>query len=445
MAIDLQVPARICAGLGRRLRNDRPLRVAVGVLGGSVLAYLTLCVALPPGLVDLNIYRLEGAAIRYDWDLYGDLPGVHGLATYPPFAAIVFVPVSLLSLQVVSVLFVALTLLTTVYVCVASARLAGAGDDALRAGLLLAAAGLWSEPVFKTLGYGQINVLILALILWDFTLPSTSRWRGAGVGLATAIKVTPGIFIVYLLVTRRWRMAATAAATFAGSLAVSLVVNPSATWAYWTQHLHDPLRVGRLENSVNQSVRGALVRLDHSRDSSLAELGFVVLVLVGGITCAAIAYRVLGDSWGLPAAAVAGLLTSPISWSHHWVWYLPVAALLWYQARRWLIPAAVVFQSYAVWAVPHGRSRELALSGIQVALSNWYVYLGLLFLALVAVRARSASRRQRNDADHRVPRDRVDQVAGKRYLMMILKTSPRRIVSTARFAQLRSKVTPLTR
>ena len=146
------------------------------------------------------------------------------------------------------------------------------------------------------------------------------------------------------------------------------MVDPGATWAFWTRHLFDLDRTGRLENSLNQSVRGWLVRAGHTRDTGTLELVLVALVLVAGLVCAVLAHRRLGDAWGLPAAAVTGLLISPISWSHHWVWCIPIVALLWFEARPFVVPALAVFCSYAVWVVPHGGQVELHLTGLQVAL-----------------------------------------------------------------------------
>jgi len=83
---------------------------------------------------------------------------------------------------------------------------------------------------------------------------------------------------------------------------------------------------------------------------------------------------------------VTGLLTSPISWTHHWVWCIPVATLLWFRARVWLIPTVAIFWSYTVWLVPHGRPKELHFTALQIALSGSYVFFGLAFLALTAWR-----------------------------------------------------------
>jgi hypothetical protein len=106
------------------------------------------------------------------------------------------------------------------------------------------------------------------------------------------------------------------------------------------------------------------------------------------------AYRELGDRWGLPACAVASLLAAPISWTHHWVWCVPIGLLLWREARGWAV-TVVVFWTYAVWAVPHTSSRELSFSPWQIGLSMWYVAFGAVFLALtlgLAVRERAEQR-----------------------------------------------------
>ena len=372
---------------GRDLRTAR----AVAVVGLSVVVWsLVQVLVVRPPLTDLWVYRAEGAALLAGDDLYGPLAGVHGVSTYPPFAALLFVPAALVPTTVLAAASVLGNLALLLVVSWQSVRLAGCGRAGTApAACVLSAVALWSEPVLMSLSYGQVNLLVLALVLWDLNQRPGSALRGAGIGIAASIKVTPGIFIVYLLLTGRVRAAATAAGTFVAAAAVSALVDGGATWRYWTRHLFDLDRVGRLENSANQSVRGWLVRAHHTRDALPSEALLVLAVLVVGLVCAVLAERRLGDRWGGLAAGVTGLLVSPVSWSHHWVFCVPVVALLWFQARAWVVPALAVFWSYAVWAVPHGHSVELALDGWQVALSGPYVVLGLGFLALTASRARS--------------------------------------------------------
>jgi alpha-1,2-mannosyltransferase len=175
------------------------------------------------------------------------------------------------------------------------------------------------------------------------------------------------------------------------TIGVTALVSADATWGYWTHHLFDFSRMGRLENAANQSVRGWLVRLHHSRDTPSVEMLLVLAVLVVGLAVAVLAHRRLGDAWGLPAAALTGLLVSPISWSHHWVWCIPILAVLWWQARAWVIPTLFVFWTYAVWLVPHGDSVELDLNRLQVAWSGAYAIFAIGFLVLTAARTRASS------------------------------------------------------
>lgn len=79
------------------------------------------------------------------------------------------------------------------------------------------ALALWLEPVFQTLLFGQINLALACLVLAGLTRPSGARWKGAAVGVAAGIKLTPALFIAYLLLRGRHREAGTAAAAFAGT------------------------------------------------------------------------------------------------------------------------------------------------------------------------------------------------------------------------------------
>ena len=156
--------------------------LAVPSLLGYVVFELTLDT---PSFVDLWVYRAEGLAVRDGLDLYGPLPGVHGVNTYPPFAALLFVPATFISITGLKVLSVVANLALLFVVSWQSVRrVRGAGPRTAVAGCALAAVALWTEPVITTISYGQINLLLLALVLWDFNLPPDSRLRGVGVGLA---------------------------------------------------------------------------------------------------------------------------------------------------------------------------------------------------------------------------------------------------------------------
>lgn len=371
--------------------NRPPARlVTVSIAVLAVLAYLGVRVLTHPASYDLTVYRAEGLAVRDGLDLYGPLPAVPSLATYPPFAGMMFVPLSVLGLSLLHAVGLAVNLVLVYVVGYLSLRLVG-GPSGSRAVVVAGSAALFAEPALTSLRFGQINLALLALVLWDFT-HVRHRCAGVGIGLAAGFKVTSVIFIPYLWFTGRYRAACTATVTFAGTVLLSAVALPGACWRYWTQLLFDVGRVGRVENAANQTLRGMFVRMDHTRSISAGETLIIGVALAVGLCCAVLAHRRLDDAWGVPACAVSGLLAAPIAWTHHWVWCVPIAVLLWQRARRW-VPAVAVFWSYAVWVVPHADRVELHFSILQIAASNWYVLFGLSFLAGTArMAARSASR-----------------------------------------------------
>ena len=185
---------------------------------------------------------------------------------------------------------------------------------------------MWLEPVWTTLRYGQIDIVIATLILYDLSRPEASRWKGAAIGLATGLKLTPAIFILYLLLRRSYRAAAVALTVFAATVLVGFVVVPRDSGEFWGGAFIDPRRVGRIENAANQTLRGAVARLLHSTNVEFWWLLIAAFVGVGGMLLAARAGRRGDDVQGFSVCALTGLLISPISWSHHWV--LAIAALL---------------------------------------------------------------------------------------------------------------------
>ncbi|MFE2871741.1 glycosyltransferase 87 family protein [Embleya sp. NPDC059259] len=411
------------SGFGGRSRT--PLRGVVGntpsasptarrvclwtlACAASIGVYLFVRHLSHPSMVDLVVYRAEGLAVRDGIDLYGPLDTPHDLrATYPPFAALLFVPLTYLPEELLLGLGVAANLLLVAIVVRLSMRLVDPDGSRLLPWALPAATtfAIWCEPVFTTMRYGQVNLAVLAVVLWDFTRPPGARLRGVALGLVAGIKVTPAVFIVYLLLTGRRRAALTAIGTAAGTVALSAALLPGATRRFWTDLVFDPERVGRVENAANQSVRGLLTRVTRLFDPGIGGTATIVAVGVLGMLCAVIAHRRRGDAWGLPGSAVAGLLASPISWSHHWVWCVPIAILLWAvlrgpHSRAETLSAAglFVFPSFLVWSVPHLPGQEWHLTGFELLRSSCYVAFGVAFLLVAARPGAEPARRARSAA-----------------------------------------------
>jgi alpha-1,2-mannosyltransferase len=327
---------------------------ALVVLGGAV-AGLWYAVGDPHHFFDLRIYR---AAIRW-WDAghplydYAQPDRVQGSLsfTYPPVAALLLWPVAQLPLPAAAA---AMSLLSLAALGVVVAMLAGPlarrhglpGWFAGTAAVILVSA---IEPVRETIWFGQVSLLITALVLGDLLRPGArrSRWTGIGVGLATAVKLYPGIFIIHLLVTRQWRAAATAAGTATGATLLAAAVAPATSWRYWTQALWDTDRVGRLDYTGNQSLRAALSRAAAPQAASVGLWLVLVAVVLGyGLWRAARLAARGADLAAVTVTGFVGALVSPITWAHHITWFIPALIVLAAAGLRrppWWLLAAVVY------------------------------------------------------------------------------------------------------
>ncbi|MEU6197865.1 glycosyltransferase 87 family protein [Streptomyces sp. NPDC047061] len=336
-------------------------------------------------MADLLVYRAEGEAVVHGGDLYGFTVTEWRLpATYPPFAAVLFVPTTWIPVPALKVAFLAGNALLLARLVALSARLAGRTAPLP---LLCAAAGLalWVEPVFQTLLFGQVNLAIACLVLWDLTRPPGARAKGLALGIAAGVKLTPAIFIAYLFLTARRKEAATATASFAGTALFGALLLPSATVDFWTRRVFETGRIGKAWIVDNQSLQGLVARVAGTETPGPAwALPATALVATGlWLATRARAHRSPGsDRWGILLTAFTALLVCPISWSHHWVWCVPLLAVLLAEGRMLLAAGtALVFTARTLWLVPHQGDRDLHLPWWQQPLASPYPLLGLALLA----------------------------------------------------------------
>jgi alpha-1,2-mannosyltransferase len=374
------------SGRARLASTARPASRTL-LIAGAVLFAMTLagyCAYLLTHLtqgtlnpVDLHVYRLGGRVVAHIRPRYNpalaaplyDWPGGGLKFTYPPFAAIVFTIFVPASWALVPKLWLGvnvLALVTTIWVTLGGlgyrkglARLGGT--------LMLAAALFWTEPVQRTMYLGQIELVLMALVMWDLCQPAGRKWQGIGVGLAAGIKLVPLIFIPYLLLTRRYRQAVVAAATFAATVLIGFAVLPADSRAWWLDGLiFKSSRTGFTGWEGNQSLQGLITRLAGSiAGGQPIWIAAGLVVLAAGIGSAAILDRAGHRVMGILACALTGLLLSPISWDHHWVWIVPgVVALVCYGVRatgwrRWAslaggVGVAALFGAWpgSLWGQP---------------------------------------------------------------------------------------------
>ncbi|WP_329566327.1 glycosyltransferase 87 family protein [Kitasatospora sp. NBC_01266] len=358
-------------------------------------------------MVDMLVYRAEGQAVASGHNLYTmRLPVWDLAATYPPFAAMLFVPSTWFPVSMLRGLVTILNIGLLGLLGWFSFTLAGWPRRRFRlaGALLVAGFGVWLEPVWTTLQYGQINLGIACLVLYDLTRPDRHRGKGIGIGLAAGLKLTPGLFAVYLLLTGRVRAAMVAGGTFLATMLIGVVALPGASWGFWSKYVWDTSRVGVTELVDDQSVRGAVARLLSKHDPGmLATLGSG-LALVLGLGIAVLAARSTreirrAEAWGVVCTALTALLLSPISWTHHWIWCVPLLILLGAESaqelsrprgvrrlhwRLLLAFTAAAFLSYAMWLVP--QSGGLGVPWYWQLPSSIYPFTGIVVLAVMGRR-----------------------------------------------------------
>ena len=407
---------------------------------------------------DLRVYRDGGLIVRhvsppydgkltnplYDWPVKNEALKF----TYTPFAALFFAAVTYLPWSILPRVSQLVNLVSLIAAAWFTMVALGYRDRKILAGgaLLGAAAGLATEPVFRTMYLGQINLLLMALVIWDLRQDERHWWAGIATGFAAGVKLVPLIFIPYLLVTRKFRQAAVATGFFAATVLLGFAILPGDSRDWWLNGLFiSDGRTGFVGWGGNQSLRALATRFAGSiNGGTWLWVAAAVVVTVVALACAAVLHRAGHTMLGLLTVALAGLLDSPISWDHHWVWVVPgmmvavhYAVRAWQAGRRpgaagcaalavgqllvfapwpgslWSHPSTGPwdFTHGLIWAAPNTTvSTYIAVGdkpwfleyhwrGLQVLAGNAYVLSGLFLLAVLGFTALVVSAPRRAPAD----------------------------------------------
>jgi alpha-1,2-mannosyltransferase len=359
------------------LRGGSQARTVVAVVAVALVA--ALAATLHDQFKDLLVYRYAGRAVLDGRDVYAHDDPVTGLPfTYPPFAAVLMVPVALVPAKVAAVVWAGLSAGAVAVSFVLARR--GLGRPTPWWLVVLVGLGAVAlEPVWQNYAFGQVNTLLMLAVLADLLRPER-RLSGVLVGIAAGVKLTPLVFVVLLGLVGRTRSAGRALVAFVATVALGWVL-VSGSAAYWTDDLVEARRVGPPGLAHNQSVYGALTRLLDGPPSSLLWIAvagpLAIVVVVVGAAWWRRGERVLGTCLG----GLAMLVASPVSWSHTWVWALPVAVVLWDRSRIAGAAWALVFVCRPILWPPWGAGREYHWSAVEHLVGNGYLLAALVVAA----------------------------------------------------------------
>lgn len=332
-----------------------------------------------PFLNDFEVYYYGGGRVLASGEgganeLYAPRDGLP--FTYPPFAALLFALLATMSFDASSLVFIVAALagaavvagwLARHYFGIKSWRAAFADYRFRTTALVGTGAILLLGPWRDTFVFGQINIILMGLILADFALYGKSRageirWpAGLLIGLAAGVKLTPLAFGLYFLVRRDFKALGWMAAGFFGSIALSWAILPQASLAFWTKILPDTGRIGGPAYVDNLSLKGLLLHVGMP-DSSVTNLAWLVLSLALVVLAALVikwAVDVDENFIAVSATAVLMLLISPVSWSHHWVW----------------VAVALPSMAFAMHRVPSRNGRMRTAGRVIVVFSTIAFYM----------------------------------------------------------------------
>ena len=382
-----------------RTRNRQVAIVVAMAIGAAVFDFF---LAIRHGFFDLNVYY---GAINYWMHNGGSLyeyllpHNTYGF-TYPPFAAITMLPMAITPWHIAIVISCLLCVFTSVVVIrwfVVPVAKREQWPVWFAMGVTLCCAAIF-EPLRETFLFGQVNMLLVFLVAADVVLFISRRspWAGVGIGLATAIKLTPGIFIIYLLLTKRWRAAFVASLTAGLATVFAAAVAPQASLVFWTDAVWNTDRVGALAFISNQSLNGAVARIHQADPSTIGWLAAVAVIVAIWAVRVRRASAAGDELTAFALTGIVGCLVSPITWVHHLVWFGPALLLLLDNAmaadtrkRRNRLLAFMIISygllcSRIVWEFADNWFNPLTWF-----LSNTYVWIGIALLVWLPIRVRA--------------------------------------------------------
>ncbi|QBJ94849.1 DUF2029 domain-containing protein [Rhodococcus sp. ABRD24] len=421
-----EVP-RVSGGYDGKKTRELPFRwpsfvlfvswaAASAALFVTIVGLRTPRLGLLEGGADLDVYRDGARHVMEELPLYTE-PFVHGLLyTYTPFSTLTFLPFGLLPGGTDKYIWLAVNIVLLAAIIAFCWRMLGyrITPYVLSVSSLLTIVCIFLEPVRTTLFYGQINLVLMALILWDTSRGEGSRLKGVGVGIAAGIKLTPGYFVLFYLALRQWRAAAVAAGTIAATVGVSWLVLPDDSRQYWTETFFNSSRIADDLHPANQSLRGVIARLIGEPAPTWLWLLTAAIVAAASMWVVVRLHRVGEVLLAVTVAGMSAAVISPFTWSHHWVWFVPLLVFLVHRALTnpwWWLGAAALFLVAGSWTYHFPDVAVVGLYLFPPIWMPWDVLVNLYLLTYAVVLGGAAVIAHRTARDQRLDvalRERAD-------------------------------------
>ena len=350
-------------------------------------------------MIDLVVYRTGGHAILHGGNLYAIKTAQGLLFTYPPVSAVLAVPLALVPFSVAKAGWLVMIYGPLLFAVRTAFRplLERAGQLGPVLFPVILAIAAWLAPVRQDTRFGQVDIFLLGICLLD-CLAKSPKWpRGLLIGLATAIKLEPGAFIIYLLITRRWRDAGVAVLSFAGWTALAWIIRPHDSMTYWTKAIFDTSRLGDNESAGNQALRGIVLRLHTDVAPDLVWLPLVLIVGACGFAAARACWKQGHDMAGIAITGLLGALLSPVAWIHHLCWVLIAIAVVAGDGRStrriWAAVATglLFLTTLPRWAEVHLTHEPVPQFVLENSFGLWALGLIVALFWIGAVRGRPES------------------------------------------------------
>ena len=339
----------------------------VAAVGAALVTFVYLITWARRDGLDLAVYRDSVRSWESGYNLYAQTFTIHRLSfTYPPFALVALAPIDWLPFSVTQwLIWVADVAVATVSVLLVLRDRGAAITQRAWCG-----AFAWScisvlvlEPARSGVDYGQIEFILMFVVVADL-LAVPSRYRGILVGISAAVKLTPLVFILFLAVGGDKKSVLRATASFFACTGLSWFFWPRLSNIYWFHDLSHPTRIGSITYAGNQSWYAIMHRPPFPAAGSVSAwlLLSIATVAVSGF----VAWRCLNlgeRAPGMVAVGLGGLMISPISWTHHWIWVV-------------LIPPMILRRAHVVVPVPV-QALLWALVALTVVAPYWWFSSGI--------------------------------------------------------------------